>query len=286
MALVIARRFLVVAMAAGVSSTACTLIVLGSMGDKQDYPVGASSTSSSSGDSGGASGSGSSSSSGKTTDPCSLLQADNYGAENPPNECSDCIRDRCADEVQVACNEGKKEAWFQALSSCAQNPWVDFAKPGSGASFWECGRYDNDAGSIAGDSPQARQRQSEMCVRDQCLKANGAPCRLCEVNEKGTGTDETRYLLREDRCGKLFVEHCGQTIIDCCRFQPMDAYVAHCSNTADPDELTTCKGILKAKNDFEGFKDDHPGGWSAADFTCAQELAECFAAHSAEYDCQ
>jgi hypothetical protein len=283
--LVIARRILGLAMIAGASGMACTAIVLGSIGDFKDYGVDSGSFSSASSSSS-SSGSSSSSSSSGADDPCSLLKPYYYSPPNPENDCSRCIEASCKSDVDTACNDGKdKKEWFQYIAGCAQSPWVEYPTPGSSGSTWGCGRYDKDAGPISGTGDQALERQSEICIRDKCLNSSARPCRLCDVSTKGTGSDDKDYLLRADRCGKLFGEHCNATIVDCCRSQAVREYLTACSNTEDPDNLTKCKGLLDAKTDPTGFKSAHPGGWGDTDFQCASKLADCFDAHKGQYQC-
>ena len=273
---------------------ACTAIVLGTTGDYKDAQLGdPHASSSSSGDSsGGTSSTSSTSSSGSKPDPCSLLtpQRSSYNTEYPDNECAQCIKSSCSDDISYACGDGKsKKDWFSNLASCAQNPWVQYPKPGSSGSFWECGQYDKPTlTEIPGEDDQHYRRKSELCVRDNCLKDSGAPCRLCEVNIGATSSSGDNLLLRDDRCGSCFTDKCNQVIIDCCTSRVIDDYIAKCANTRDSMNLDTCKKIADA--DGGAVADEHGSGGNRYDpeeWACVGRFAACWQKNCASKpDCQ
>lgn len=276
-------------MIAGASGVACTAIVLGTIGDKggDDYDVGdpAKRPSSSTGDSSGGTSSGSTSSSSGKPDPCSLLTPQNggYNGQYPDNQCAQCIQDSCPNDVQHACGDadGKnKKNWFRTLASCAQNPWIQYPAPGSSGSFWGCGSYDQPQDEIGGTDDQHYQRQSEICVYENCVQDAGAetPCRLCEVNTSGTSSSGEVHLLKEDPCGKCFTDNCNKDIVACCDSRVIDDYVRPCANTYDGKNLATCKKI--ADGDAGAVAEEHGNSTSdrygPSEWDCVRRFSNCW----------
>ncbi|HVH40860.1 MAG TPA: hypothetical protein VM925_00910 [Labilithrix sp.] len=212
--------------------TACTALVLGKIGDTDDYKTGTTSSSGATAD----------------ADKCSLLQADNYynsSTLRDANACSDCITTNCAEHVEYACNRAepnRRKEWFATLSRCAQNPWWSYSPPGSGASSYGCSAYLKEQDPIAGEDESAKKRASEICVYDHCLNKDIPDCFLCEVHTQKTGVTE-EALLRDDPCGKCLVEGCPEVIVACCGSEPMRDFVEPCAYTNDPDNKVKCQEL-------------------------------------------
>lgn len=281
----ITRNTLLLAIIVGSSAMACTAIVLGQVGDKSDYPVGdpTVSSSSSSGTSGTSSSGTSSSSSGpQKVDPCSLRAPDrNYdNVEYPPNVCSDCIARECSDDVSYACQEDKEKGWFSTIRGCAQSPWVRYPTPeSSGSTYWGCGHYDDDTiEEIGGQTDQARQAKSEICIRDKCLRNANRDCRLCDVYVKADGDNDEILLLRKDPCGQCF-DQCKRDVIDCCDRQIVSIFLTKCANTLVPKHKQECQRFNDIVDGGEPQEMDPQNVNSLnreEEVTCAAKLGACW----------
>jgi hypothetical protein len=263
----IARRLILSTIVLASFGSACTLLVMGKIGDTGDYPLGAGP-------------SGTSGSSGATTDECSLTAGSRtYDTDRDANACSECIATECKTHVEYACNRGEnnqKKPWFESLSNCAKNPWENYIPPGSGASFYACTSYAQKQPAIAGEDEAAKKRASEICVHDKCLQGDLPACKLCEVHTEKTGTSE-RALLRDDPCGKCLVEGCPEVIIACCGTEPMGDFVEHCAYTNDPPKKALCKELGSSVPD----SGDKYRNYNDAGDECLSALSACFKANCA-----
>ncbi|MBX3233149.1 MAG: hypothetical protein KIT84_20370 [Labilithrix sp.] len=269
------------------TGAACTAIVVGSIGEKSDWPErdGASSSSTTS-----SSGSSSSSGGEEEDNECSLLLVRKGSPLDKDNRCARCINEYCDDHVELACNrEGQAKPWFQTLKNCARNPWDGYPEPDSGGSFsWGCGRYEKVEPLVEGDqqSDNARQRASEHCVHDNCLQGAEPECRLCEVS-KTKGTTSERQRLRDDKCGSCFTENCNAVLVECCDLPIMDDYIAACAYTNEKANKRKCGEIGDAGLVDAGDWKPLGSRYGAEDQACAKKLGECFNTHcAAKKECQ
>jgi hypothetical protein len=180
--------------------------------------------------------------------------------------------------VEYACNRAepnKQKEWFDTLSRCAKNPWGTYILPGSGASFYGCGTYEEKQQAFNTNDEAAKKRASENCVHDKCLTGDLPACKLCEVHTERTGTTE-RALLRDDECGKCLVEGCPEVIVACCGSEPMRDFVEHCAYTGDPAKLAICKELASSMPDSGERRNYNDAGDE-----CLTALSACFKSNCA-----
>lgn len=253
------RRFAPLLMAASLFLSACTAIVLGQLSDTADLPVDAGSTTSSSGASG--------TSGTAVRDKCDLL-----GSGDEPNRCSDCIKTSCGSHVEYACDRAAGEyttkPWFSSLKSCAQNPYRGI----SGVRYM-CSSYDEpEKMPLTGNDENAKEREAELCVRDQCLNGDTPACKLCLVTIEKTGSAGGEAKLEDSTCGKCLRSKCEPVIVRCCTKSVM--YIArNCGYTSDPEKKKEC---LRLNTAPDGGK---PPAGANDDDVCEWDMSACYQAN-------
>lgn len=247
--------------------SACTAIVIGKVGETNDYRIGASGGSSSG------------------LDDCSLQRGDFSGTDVDANACSTCIETSCKTDVEYACNRGQspKKPWFSNIKDCAQRPWVDGFAPenlSSNSRSYQCAEY-RDAKAPISDKGSDTEREvaAHNCVTNNCLSGDLPACKQCEVTiEKSSSTNEPRARLEDDTCGACLVQNCKPAMVKCCGSEPMNDFVRKCAFTPDPTNKAVCLELGKAQPDAGKDNRYLDGGTSAV---CLGELAACFKANCA-----
>ncbi len=236
-------------------ATACTAVVAGKVGGKDDYKK-TDSTSTTSGN----------------LDKCSLL-TDRYNAEKESNECSECIATECKEDVEYACNrEGSKKPWFENLADCAQNPYVSYGPQGS--SFYDCNHYKDAGPPFTGsqEDDAAKRRNSEICVNKKCMTGETPPCRLCPVWVKKPGTDD-RAALGSLPCGQCIEQNCKKEIVECCETAVISYHVTACAYVDAPELKEKCNEILTLDGGKINNGNDSKGEFGEA---CQLKIKACF----------
>jgi hypothetical protein len=243
-------------MLAGALATACTAIVAGGLSDTNELPVREGGSGSSSG--------------GGSEDECALV------ADGGQNACSTCITNNCKTDIEYACNRGKTEkGWFATMQGCAKSPAVNY-----GGASYSCRSYAFDGGRIAsGGDDSEKKRDSEICVRDNCLQGPTPACRQCPVFTEKTGTSD-KAKLADDPCGSCF-NACPEVLVECCDSEAIGE-LEPCAFTGDQDNKNVCK--LQAGYPDAGRPDANagkPDPSDRADFKlyCQYKLRDCFNAN-------
>jgi hypothetical protein len=243
-------RILVTLAAFSSLAIGCTAYVLGSLKDVGDGPDGGASSSSSGGV--------------QKEGFCDLTKPD------ASNACSRCITTNCKADLDYACQPpDAAKRWFSSIKDCAESP-ARGGGPGTTLA-WGCDREYNDfdAQPFTGTDDNAKQRASELCIRDNCVKPKGVPgdCKLCVTGARpATGGGE--YPLDHSDCGKCLVDKCAVPISDCCTRSIIQYTVAACGYIDDPDLKTKCQSIATLD----------AGDFSSSDEkTCATQLKTCYA---------
>lgn len=276
-----ARSAVVFAMLLGISGVACTAIVLGKLDRIADYGL----------DDGGiqvSSSSSSGESSGKivNNDKCSLLYG---GYENAPpaydNDCARCIKNSCGEELEYACKPDAKKAYFEAIRTCAQNPWNGNAEPdaGAGGGAWGCQPY-VDAGPTAGSANPDLKHEYDArdCIREGCLQGPQPSCRQCVIGFQLPGSGQKPFgYLKDDPCGGCLEQNCKDELVACCPSDVIDKYVRYCSFTDQSEYRTTCAKLGDSTfvgdggDDFEVSNDLY----NKFDRQCAARIHKCMVAN-------
>lgn len=205
-------RLVVIIGAFGFLAVGCTLIVGNKFSDYSDYKTGDTSL---------------------PAEPCALTDPD------AGNTCSQCIESKCASDVKYACGDGKnKKNWFTLIEGCAQFPYQ------GSSSSWKCARYnDFDAQAIAANDDTAKERASELCVRDNCLTGPTPSCRQCEITTNTGGSSSREVALEADQCGKCLREKCAALLVQCCTTSFVQGTISECGYTADTKKRDECASI-------------------------------------------
>jgi len=246
-------------------ASACTAIVIGKVGETNDYRTVAI----------GGSNSG--------LDECSLQRGDYSGTDVDANACSTCIESSCKTDVEYACNRGQssKKPWFSKLKECARTPWIGgYAPEGYANNSYQCGEY-RDAEAPISDKGSDTEREvtAHNCVTNKCLSGDLPACKQCEVTiQKSSTTNDPRARLQDDTCGACLFQNCQPTMVKCCGTDPMDDFVRKCAFTANATNKAACLELGKAQPDA-GKDNGYPDGGTSA--VCLGELSACFKANCA-----
>lgn len=270
----VTHRLVILAIAVASLGTACTAIVLGKIGETGDYKTVPTLGSSS----------------GSPLDRCSLLKGETFSAssDHDANACATCIETRCKDDVAYACNNSsgtKAKPWFDDLKKCAQNPWNGLAPPaessgGSSNTSYGCKSYETPATPISDNgSDTEREPKSHNCVNTNCLQGGTPACKMCEVHIRKSQADPTEALLRNDPCGKCFVDKCPETLVKCCDTGGMYDFVDRCAFTADPANKAACRELGNPGKPDAG--DRSNTFYNDAGVQCLNDLKRCFQTYCA-----
>lgn len=190
-------------------------------------------------------------------DSCALTEVD------AGNSCSQCITTNCASDVKYACADGKnKKNWFTLIEGCAQFPYR------GSSSSWKCARYnDFDAQAIQGTDDPAKERASELCIRDKCNSGATPACNLCEITTTTPGTSSKEVPLEADQCGKCLREKCAPTLVKCCTSSIVQGTVSACGYTNDPAKKSECQSLATV----DAGKVD-----ASTEASCTAEISQCY----------
>lgn len=232
-------------------ATACTALVAAQLSDTDDYGKGDSST---------PSGSSGQPDTADAADKCALLSS-----TDDSNQCATCISSHCADDVEIACNrDAEAKSWFSSIRGCARRPFV--------GSSYGCSQYDNpDADRITDNSDTAHERDSLLCIRDQCLQGQAPPCKLCDITVDKPGSAGGSAKLEESRCGSCLREQCDAVFVRCCnQNQSVMSTLAKCGYTAAPEYKRDCMSLATLP---DGGK---PSGSDTSSKVCDYDVRSCF----------
>jgi hypothetical protein len=268
----IRRRVVAFAISLAASATACSLIVIGQLGDAKDYPL-------ADGGLGGSSGNTSSGASSGVYNPCNILndpfddpQDPGKKPPVPSNECSDCIQQQCPTDLTNMCNDGEGGApasWYGQIRNCAQGPYL---------SDWNCSEYEYEPDTYTGHEKLATDEyMSKRCIHEKCTDRDAAapaPCALCKIQIRDTTSQQQDHDLKDDKCGGCIYTNCRKELSDCCTTDAVTDFITSCAYTDSTDNLTQCLKILA----FDG--GPNPPIISAT--TCATRIRDCMVAHQCD----
>ncbi len=252
----IGLRLLLATALLGGLGTACTVVVLGKLSDTDGYPTG-----------------GSSGSSGSSAGACSLLKNDNYGNDYDATACSTCIETNCKADIEYACKEDRttQKAWFKDMKECARQPWNGQAPPGANNS-WGCFDYQKSKPAVSDDGGDSqREPEAHNCIHSNCVQGALPPCKQCEVTIQKSSSSQERALLRNDPCGKCFVESCPEVLVECCNTPAISEFVTSCAFTGDPENKAKCAELGTTPEDAGNVRN-----YDDAGIQCFRKLAACF----------
>jgi hypothetical protein len=209
-------RRLASAAAFALLGTACTAIVAGQLKKYDDFKV-----------------SDSLNPNGDNTDPCALT------APDAANECSRCIAQNCAGNINYACpaDGGPPKPWFAAMQDCAEHPYEGYS--GNNYMPYDCRKYDIDAQPFTSNDDPAMERAALLCVRDHCLNSETPPCHQCVVGIEKPGSAGGYAKLEDTACGRCIRENCGALLVKCCDSNLPEG-IENCAYTDDPDLKKKC----------------------------------------------
>jgi len=274
----ISRRLTAFGITLATSLAACSLVVIGELGDSKDWGLDGGPSQSSSG----SSSSGSDAGSGGA---CNILASPYFDDEAPraANTCSDCINQQCLSHVTYACGDGGsggRKPWWSHIANCAQGPFLKVGENGNQA--YSCTDYTAAQPSIGSgaDPDTVEERESENCIFAKCVTDAGAdyvkrneapPCAQCVIEHDSPSTEAKPQKLDDDPCGKCLAQNCALTLSNCCGSEVMDDFVTYCAYTQNPDNLTICQQLADSDAGRTLF--------SNRDKDCYAQLHQCWADH-------
>jgi hypothetical protein len=169
--------------------------------------------------------------------------------------CAACMNEKCAAQMIPVCEDRSSGSVFDKAQDCAEYPGV-------GPSDYHCKPLRTvDGGAMTGTAIETLEHNFLVCVRDQCMDGNIAPCKTCPLQPY-----LNKYPLDASACGACILSQCEEPFMGCCANDPtttdgklVHEVVATCGFPDGPPPA--CKGIVSID--------------AGADAGCLYDLPQC-----------